>query len=103
MIDRQGRGSGEYLQIKSFAVDDSCLYVLDTFLPGLHVFDNRTGAYVAKKKMAFIAWDFETLSRGRMIFTFCFFKAGHLPPLSTFLSSFDYGQRSEYYSTPVAF
>ena len=80
VIDRQGRGSGEYLQIKSFAVDDSCLYVLDTFLPGLHVFDNRTGAYVAKKKMAFIAWDFETLSRGRMIFTFCFFKDGHLPP-----------------------
>ena len=79
VIDRQGRGSGEYLQIKSFAVDDSCLYVLDTFLPGLHVFDNRTGAYVAKKKMAFIAWDFETLSRGRMIFTFCFFKDGHLP------------------------
>ena len=72
VIDRQGRGSGEYLQIKSFAVDDSCLYVLDTFLPGLHVFDNRTGAYVAKKRMAFIAWDFETLSRGRMIFTFCF-------------------------------
>ena len=80
VIDRQGRGSGEYLQIKSFAVDDSCLYVLDTFLPGLHVFDNRTGAYVAKKRMAFIAWDFETLSRGRMIFTFCFFKDGHLPP-----------------------
>ena len=78
VIDRQGRGRGEYLQIKSFAVDDSCLYVLDTFLPGLHVFDNRTGTYKATKKMSFIAWDFETLGRGRLIFTYCFFKDNRL-------------------------
>lgn len=32
------------------------------------------------EKKAFIAWGSETLSRGRMIFTFCFFKDGHLPP-----------------------
>ena len=63
VIDRQGRGSGEYLQIKSFAVDDSVTYD----------------------------------------FYFFFFQRWAFTPLSTFLSSFDYGQRSEYYSTPVAF
>ena len=83
VIDRQGRGSGEYLQIKSFAVDDSCLYVLDTFLPGLHVFDNRTGAYVAKKRMAFYCLGFRDFEPGTDDFYFLFFsKMGIYPPLN---------------------
>ncbi len=57
-----------------------------------------------RKEWLFIAWDFETLSRGRMIFTFFgFFKDGHLPPSQPSYRLLIYGQRSEYYSTPVAF
>ena len=50
VIDRQGRGSGEYLQIKSFAVDDSCLYVLDTFLPVFMFLTTGRGPMLPRKK-----------------------------------------------------
>ncbi len=31
LIDRQGRGPGEYLEVKSFSVDSDNLYILDNF------------------------------------------------------------------------
>lgn len=70
VIDRQGRGPGEYLEIKSFSVDSDNLYVLDNSGKKLLVYDSLTGEYKTDKMMPVIAWDVEALSNGGLIFAF---------------------------------
>lgn len=70
VLDRQGRGPGEYLEIKSFSVDSDNLYILDNFGRKLFVYDSLTGEYKTTKKMPIVAWDLEALSNGNLIFAF---------------------------------
>lgn len=43
VLDRQGRGPGEYLEVKSFTVDSDNLYVLDNIGKKLLAYDPLTG------------------------------------------------------------
>lgn len=70
VLDRQGRGPGEYLEIKSFSVDSDNLYILDNFGRKLFVYDSLTGEYKTTKEMPIVAWDLEALSNGNLIFAF---------------------------------
>jgi hypothetical protein len=70
VLDRQGRGPGEYLEIKSFTVDSNNLYVLDNFGKKLFVYDSMNGEYKTNKRMPIVAWDVEALSNGDLIFAF---------------------------------
>lgn len=70
VLDRQGRGPGEYLEIKSFSVDSDNLYILDNFGRKLFVYDSLTGEYKTTKEMPIVAWDLEALSNGDLIFAF---------------------------------
>lgn len=70
VLDRQGRGPGEYLEIKSFSVDSDNLYILDNFGRKLFVYDSLTGEYKTTKEMPIVAWDVEALSNGDLIFAF---------------------------------
>lgn len=70
VLDRQGRGPGEYLEIKSFSVDSDNLYILDNFGRKLFVYNSLTGEYKTSKEMPIVAWDVEALSNGDLIFAF---------------------------------
>ncbi len=70
VLDRQGRGPGEYLEVKSFTVDADNLYVLDNSGKKLLVYDSLTGEYKASRKMPIVAWDVEVLSNGDLVFAF---------------------------------
>ncbi len=70
VLDRQGRGPGEYLEIKSFSVDSDNLYILDNSGRKLFVYDSLTGEYKTSREMPIVAWDVEALSSGDLIFAF---------------------------------
>lgn len=70
VLDRQGRGPGEYLEVKSFTVDSDNLYVLDNIGKKLLAYDPLTGEYKASREMPIVAWDVEVLSNGDLIFAF---------------------------------
>lgn len=57
VLDRQGRGPGEYLEVKSFTVDADNLYVLDNIGKKLLAYDPLTGEYKASREMPIVAWD----------------------------------------------
>ncbi len=102
VLDRQGRGPGEYLEIKSFSVDSDNLYVLDNFGRKLSVYNSLTGEYKTAKEMPIVAWDVEALSNGDLVFAFVT-AGGRLsrrqPPYRLFVTDRDLNiknQMSEY-------
>lgn len=70
VLDRQGRGPGEYLEIQSFSVSSGDLYILDNFSRKLFVYDSLTGEYKTSTDMPVVAWDVEALSDGGFIFAY---------------------------------
>lgn len=77
-LDRKGRGPEEYLQIKSFAVNNSNLYILDAMKGTLQTYDNQTGKFISSQHMPIIAWDLEVLNNGGFVFAFSPFELGKL-------------------------
>lgn len=77
-IDKKGRAPQEYLEIKSFSVDDSAIYIIDNFRRNLQIYDVKTGDYVSTKKMPFVAWDLEVLNKGKIVFAYSPLKGGKL-------------------------
>lgn len=78
VIDRKGRGPGEYLDVKSFTVDDKCLYILDNFNRKIFIYDSRDGEFVRSADIRFVAWDMEVTGCGDFIFAFTRAEHGHL-------------------------
>lgn len=78
VIDRKGRGPGEYLDIKSFTVDDRFLYILDNFNRRISLYDCMDGTFVRSSAIDFIAWDMESFGNGEFIFAFTMSKSGSL-------------------------
>lgn len=76
VVDRKGSGPGEYLEIKSFAVDDRHIYAIDNYQHHLNLFDCRTGEYQSTKDMPLVAWDVEVLPDKNLIFAYIPFKEG---------------------------
>lgn len=69
-IDKKGSGPGEYLEIKSFTVDEHFIYVLDNYNHKIFIYDCFTGAIKGERPLSIVAWDIETLSDGNFIFAF---------------------------------
>ena len=78
VLDRLGRGPGEYLEIKSFTVNDACLYILDNFNRKVFVYDSFNGQFIRSEDLDFIAWDMEALGNGGFIFAFSPMAGGRL-------------------------
>lgn len=70
VLDKKGAGPEEYLELKSFAVDEQNIYTLDNFRHVLNVYDCRTGAFKRSHKLPFVVWDMEVLDEDHFIFAF---------------------------------
>lgn len=77
-VDERGQGPGEYIEIKSFAVDDRYIYTIDNFKSRINLYDCTTGKFVRSKELPIVAWDIETLHNGDFIFAFIPLKGGVL-------------------------
>lgn len=70
ILDHKGAGPQEYLELKSFAVDEQNLYTLDNFRHKINVYDCRSGIFKESRKLSFVAWDMEVLDDNHFIFAF---------------------------------
>lgn len=70
VLDKRGRGPGEYLQIQSFSVDAGKLYVLDQFESTVLSYDAGTLAFLDAEKAPGPAWDFAALHDGGFLFAY---------------------------------
>ena len=70
VLDRYGRGPGEYLEIREFAVDANHIYVLDNYLNKLLVYSREDMTFLYDLKVPFQFWDFEILSDGGFLFAY---------------------------------
>ena len=77
-IDKRGQGPGEYLEVKSFAVDEQNVYTIDNYHHRLYVFDALTGVYKQTLDLPFVVWDMEVLPDGNFIFAYAHFKEGRI-------------------------
>lgn len=78
VLDRQGRGPGEYLRIQNFAVNEQDLFVLDNMQGRIFVYDCRSGAFRYNVGAPVVAWDMECFKDGSFIFAFAPMERGVL-------------------------
>lgn len=69
-ISQKGNAPEEFLEIRNFAVDDSCVYVIDNARHRLMVYDSTDGSYKRESPLPVIADDVERLDNGDFIFAF---------------------------------
>lgn len=70
VLDRRGRGPGEYMEIRNFTVDDRYLYTVDNYRRSLDLYDCRTGIYAGSKTLPFFVSDIETLDNGGFLLAY---------------------------------
>ncbi len=76
-LNKRGRGPEEYLEIKSYCVDSSNVYVVDNMKRKLHIYDSRNGKFLKNRDLPFVAWDMEVLGEDAFVFCFSpFYKGG---------------------------
>lgn len=78
IVDRSGRGPQEYLEIKTFTVDDSNIYILDNYRKAINLYNSTTGEFVRKMRCPIVAWDMEVLHNKGFIFAFAPMEHGKL-------------------------
>lgn len=70
VIDKKGVGPQEYLELRSFTVDEQNIYTLDNYRHCMNIFDCYTGEFKGVKKLPFVVWDMEVLPDNHFIFAF---------------------------------
>lgn len=78
VLDRKGRGSGEYSFIQDLCVDDRNLYILDWMARKIFVYDKKSLQFSHEVRIPFVPYEFELLDDGGFLFT--------LPPRQGFNS-----------------
>lgn len=78
VLDKKGAGPQEYLELKSFAVDEHYIYTLDNFRHAVNSYDCQTGRFIQSRKLSFVAWDMEVLDNDHFIFAFIPLKDGQI-------------------------
>ena len=68
ILDRRGRGPGEYNSLSDFYVDDEYLYVLDGLMQKIFVYDNVSLQFIHDIHVPFRASDFVILDDGGFMF-----------------------------------
>lgn len=68
LLDRRGRGPGEYNTLSDFYVDDEYLYVLDELMQKIFVYDNVSLQFIRDIQVPFRAHDFIVLNDGGFLF-----------------------------------
>lgn len=57
VLNAKGAGPQEYLELKSFAVDERNIYTLDNSRHTVNSYDCLTGKFKQSQKLPFIAWE----------------------------------------------
>ena len=70
VLDKRGRGPGEYLQIQSFSVDAGAVFVLDQFETTVLSYNAETLEFLYAEKAPVPAWDFVALHDGGFLFAY---------------------------------
>lgn len=70
VINRHGRGPGEYVQIRKFAVDQRYVYILDNYVNKVLVYDNYDFEFLYEFQIPFKVWDFAVLTNGGFVFAY---------------------------------
>jgi len=70
VIDKQGRGPGEYFHIQSFSVDSNHVYILDNYKEEIHLYSTVKGQYEKSLKLPYYSDDFESLENGGFILAY---------------------------------
>ena len=70
VLNKHGRGPGEYIGIQSFTVDDSFIYVLDAYALRILKYSRMDAAFISAMALPVFALDCEVLSNGGFIFAF---------------------------------
>ena len=70
VIDAQGRGPGEYLEVHSFSVDNSHIYILDIFQQRIHLFSSSDGRFEKSLDLPVLADDIEVLANGGFLLAY---------------------------------
>ena len=78
VLDRKGRGPGEYLDMMSFTVDSDFIYVLDNFNRKIFRYGSRDCRFDSVENLDFTAWDMEVIGDGNFIFAFSPLAGGQL-------------------------
>lgn len=76
VLANRGNGPEEYLEMKSFAVDSSSIYVIDNYRHKILVYNGYNGVYERTLNLPFVAWDMEILPDGYFIFTYIPYRNG---------------------------
>ena len=76
VLASRGGGPKEYLEIKSFAVDSSFIYVVDNYRHKVLVYNGKNGQYERTLNLPFVVWDMEILPDGNFIFAYIPYKDG---------------------------
>lgn len=101
VLDRKGAGPQEYLELKSFAVDEQNIYTLDNLRHNVNIYDCQTGVFKQSQKLSFVAWDMEILDNDHFIFAFIPMKGGQLhykqPPYKIFITDKDLEITNKYF------
>ena len=70
VIDRQGRGPGEYLEPQSFTVSQDNVFILDNQIGKVLSYDCRTGGYIRSFELPAESYDIEVLSDGGFVLAY---------------------------------
>ena len=70
VIDAQGRGPGEYLEIHSFSVDKNHVYILDNYQQKIHLFSSLDGRFERSLDLPVLADDLEVLANGGFVLAY---------------------------------
>ncbi len=68
-LDKRGRGPQEYLEIKSFAIDDTSIYCIDNYKNKLMVYDKLSGDFVREMDLPVVASDIYVADNGDFLLT----------------------------------
>lgn len=70
VINRQGRGPGEYLEIRSFAVYGENIYTVDNYNGRVNIYDSRDGTFRKFLDAPFFVSNIEVLDNGDIILAY---------------------------------
>ncbi len=68
-VEKKGNGPGEYLELSSFAVTPTSIYILDNYSNAILRYSIEDGSFIEKKKIQFVAWDMEAFDDDTFLFT----------------------------------
>jgi hypothetical protein len=66
-VGRRGIGTGEYIQMRNFTVDDNYIYIIDNRTQKILLYEISNGTYISEIKLPFIVHDMEVAGNGDFV------------------------------------